>query len=445
MYFEFLRKFYRRLVLAILCALTPGMAAGQGYFQALFTESIPVAHARNSGLGGVVASRSQGGLAALSNPAWLTTSGLEVNLGWQALTWNEDRSFPVIDQFGDQVTDNIYVVSRNLGWSVSAGVKARLGALGWGVATAPFQLLVYDYNEEVRGSLSSSHPIRDPLVGYHRVQRTGLYQQIALGVAWHNRRLRVGLSGKWLTARDLQFGDGVVVLDPDAALASDTTTFYIQPVDLVNAPLSASLGLVWSWNPHLELSFLAEGGWTIQQRQNTALPLVSVATDLPAYGAEDSVTVSYHLPPRFTAGARIRPRRNPPVQIVAELSYSPWNWAEIEFDQPVADTTTFPYAFRESWTGRLGAETRIAPGTVLRVGFAYETSPLAEELTRSVFSVGGGYRNGPWQFDLGGEWWFQRYHYPDLFVPPGDPGHGLEQVRESWGRLNATLSYHWRL
>ena len=140
----------------IMLLLSSCTLFAQSYFNPLLMNQLGLSHSRDVALSGSNTSDYSTAMNAFSNPAnQAGFIGLKLSGSFGAIATNENRSFPAIDQFGDVVTNNIYVVSKGLQSTFSGGATWGNGQFSVSLASTPFLTQAFTFKEEIRCSLYS--------------------------------------------------------------------------------------------------------------------------------------------------------------------------------------------------------------------------------------------------------------------------------------------------
>ena len=431
----------------VVFMLTLGsMLNGQSYFSALLTEPAAAGNSRDMALAGANTSEFSGAVNTFNNPANQSAfSGLELSGGFFAVGMNESRSYRAIDQFGDRVTDNIYVVSQGSQKAFSGGVSWGTGRLGMSLASQPYATPTFHYKEEIRGNLSSSNIVRDPLVGYHHVDQTGVIQGTGGSIGTAFGSWSVGLGLRFLHGIGLENKYGVSVIDSAdiSALASSVTFFNSETWSLDNTPLVTSLGLFKDFGLHWRFSASYQTGVTIESTRQGAIPMYDSTMFYPLVSwASDTMRIATDIPARLEIGLRMKPSNPLPTSVYVSLAYQDWSKYELSYLDSLADgTSSFNFPLHESFTISGGIEHWVTDQVPFRAGFSWMESPIAGELAQSRFSAGSGWVNGPLRFDVAMQIASIQYSFEDIFAPVGLAANDREYVRETKTKYSISVSY----
>jgi len=428
---------------------------GQSYFNGVVGEFVWFGDSRSMAMGQTGITESHGFSNLWINPALLNIDGrflFESTL--QVKRLEEQRTFPVIDMFEDIVTDNIYNVSSKWFQNESFGAVLNLPLLPFTLAIgkAPFLDFRFQYDEGVRGNLTSSNYNRDPLVGYHRISSDGKIDAVSGGIALRLLdRIHFGVSGHILTASEFSRNYSVIVIESDDALAAEDTLIFESKWDIEKVKMKPSLAKPYTFsaggsidfNWHISISANYRHGVHFKTSDLSVAPSIDENTLLPAYTwREDSLKIQYAYPEKYSLGIRYQPTNPIPTKLFAEIHYTDWSQFKISYSRRVNDEDSFPHNFRETYEFRFGLEHMVLRKIPFRAGFIYAESPYGNELDRSIFTIGSGFSPlDNLTVDVAGKFTTSAYKYVDIFPPVGQESTGLENVKESIGTLSVTMKY----
>jgi len=432
-------------VFIVMLALTTS-GFGQSYFNSLLLNQIPSGHSQDMALSGANVSEYSGPSNTFNNPANQSHfSGLQVVGSIMAMGMNENRSYPAIDQFQDVVTENIYVVSRGSQQAYSGGITWGTGKLGVSLVTMPFVTPAFFYKEEIRGSLYPPNINRDPLLGYHHMERSGVIQASGASFATSFGSWSIGAGLRFLHGISLENQYGVSVLNPldSSALASGTTFLQTETWSLENLPVVVNLGVIKDLGDHWRMSASIQPGYSMESTQLSAIPTFNETSAYPEISwLSDSVRISTQVPAKYEIGLRMKPSNPLPTTVHIVLGYQNWSLTEVTYsDTLTSGDSSFDYPMQEALTISGGVEHWVSDFVPFRAGFSWIESPLAHELAQSRFSVGSGWVSGPLRFDIAMQLSSIQYSFSDLFTPVGLTANDVENVRETNTTYSFTLSY----
>lgn len=418
----------------------------QSYFNPLLIDQMGLSHSRDVGLSGANTSDFSTAMNTFSNPAnQAGFVGLKLSGSFAAIAINESRSYPAIDQFGDVVTNNIYVVSKGLQNAISAGATWGVGQMTLSFASTPFLTPSFSFKEEIRGSLYSPNINRDPLVGYHYMNQAGIIQSTGASVGSGFGSWAVGFGLRMLHGIGLENEYGISVLDSAdvSPLAAGESMLETEAWDLDSTPLLINLGVTKDLGLHWRLSASYQGAYTIESTRRSALPFYSSTLTLPFIEwTTDSVKSSISIPARLELGLRMKPSNSLPTSVYVSLAYQDWSQYEVTYDDSLLNSAyPFENALQEAFALSGGIEHWVNENVPFRAGFTWAESPIDRDLSQAVISGGSGWRSGPLEFDVAVQLSSVGYRYFDIFVPVGMSANSYENVRESKTSYSISVSY----
>jgi len=419
---------------------------GQSYFNALFMNQLGLTHSRDVALAGANTTEYSTAMNTFSNPAnQARLEGLHFSGSFGAITVSEDRSFPAIDQFGDVVTNNIYVVSKGIQNTFSSGVSWGNGRLAASLASVPFQSPHFTFKEEVRGSLYAPNINRDPLIGYHHQEQAGVVQATGASVSMSLKSWSIGLSARMLHGINLENTRGVSVLDSSdvSPLAAGENMLTSETWDLDNTPLVFNAGFIKDLGLHWRIGASYQSGYSLESTRHLALPGYSASLGLPYLAwSNHEFEFSVSVPARLEVGLRMKPTNALATSVFVSMAYQDWAKYEVSYTDSIQGISEpFAHPMREAFTINGGIEHWVSEHVPFRAGFSWIESPLDADLSRSVFSGGSGWRSGPLQFDVAVQLSSVGYRYFDIFVPVSMSPNAYENVRESQTNYSISVSY----
>lgn len=425
---------YLTRILPLLLLLST--VQSQSYFRGTVGNFTPVMTARSLAMGHTGVAADNGISNLWTNPALLRQETLfSAEIAYLSTKVEERRSFPVIDMFDDRVTDNIYNINRNRYSNTAFGIMIKPKALPLSIALgrSPFMDFRYDYEEEVRASLSSSHYNRDPLVGYHRISRDGRLWMQSGGASLNMGILSTGITFSFLEEEAITNEKSVIVIEPDDAMASDTTSILSGDPKLENLTPMVTVGAALDLTARLKIGASFRLQVEFDLLSAIEIPIADEETLLPAFEWPDSIVdLSYTVPEVISAGINYRPKNPIPTQISAEVHYTDWSEFSITYSDSINESIKFPVNLRECFDFRVGLEHLVLSKIPFRFGFVYFQSPYGEEFDRTLFTAGTGFSiYDKLTIDVSGEFSMGQYSYPDLFPAEGSAPGDLETVRES--------------
>ena len=440
------KKRSTQLLGTLLILLMSTTLHAQSYFNPLLINQLGLSHSRDVALSGANTSDYSTAMNTFSNPAnQAGFVGLKLSGSFAAIATNENRSFPAIDQFGDVVTNNIYVVSKGLQNAFAGGVTWGSGKLAASLASTPFLTPAFTFKEEIRGSLYSPNINRDPLIGYHHMHQSGIIQSTgaSLGTAFGSWSAGLGL--RMLHGIGLENEWGISVLDSTdvSALAAGSTLLETESWSLDNTPLLINMGLIKDFGLHWRVSASYQAAYTLESNRKSALPFYSNTLALPFVSwIPEGVKSSINIPARLELGLRMKPSNSLPTSVYVSLAYQDWTQYEVTYDDSLLNTSyPFENAMQEAFSISGGVEHWVSENVPFRAGFTWAESPLDSDLSQAILSGGSGWKSGPLQFDVAVQLSSLGYRYFDIFVPVGMSANSYENVRESKTNYSISVSY----
>lgn len=423
----------------------PLAGAAQSYFSLVLPQDFGPVNAKYISQGKTGVANSAGYVNLWTNPAMLTAdddkTGVQVSSSLRR--FQENRSFPAIDMFEDKVTDNMYASTGQWYPHISAGVSQGVGGLRFGASFAPVWDMRYDYKEEVRSSLSSGVYNRDPVAGYHQINREGQIYAASLGGAFGiGEKISLGAGYHLLMAQGLSDEYSINVIREDPALASAQDTAFASDIELDGTPGLFTLGLTYDLNWRWRIGANYRSGAEITQTGLVTLPGTLNRVALPEYlRTAGTHTVTTQLPGTIALG--VQGTLENPIASTAqfEVHYTDWTQFESTSAELPDSVGSLVQNLQETWEFHVGVEHIILNKAPVRFGFIYAESPLGREFEQTKFTLGGSYLLGNFTLDIGAIFQSLTYNYVDIFPATGGDANRLETVDESNAQVTFTLSY----
>ena len=439
------------IIVIALLLLHTGIVA-QSYFSLILPQGQRLSSARSLSMGMSGVATSAGIDNLWMNPAMLSTRGqlLTATINGSLRRFEEKRSYPVMDMFDDVVTENVYAANRFWYPNMEGGLVAALPMdIHVGLAQSTFWDFNYDYAEEIRGSLPSGTYNRDPVRGYHEIQRSGKIMATNLGFsASLIQFIKLGASVQMLSGKDIQDRYAINVLEPDDALASDTTFNFDSNVELDGNPMMFTLGAVVQPTHGLTVGFSYQSGVEIVLRNLWSIPTINERTQLPGYwnpaGWDTTGYTITTLPEKFVVGIEAKMKNPIATKAVLELHYTNWSEFKVEAYPPIETLLPIeavPYTLQETWEIHGGIEHVFYNKIPFRFGFIFSESPLGQEFETTRITLGSAYQWGNATFDFGIVFGSLSYRYEDLFIAVSEEIPHLDTVKESNAVATFTLKY----
>lgn len=435
-----------RIIPFVLLLILSTTLHAQSYFNPLLMNQLGLSHSRDVALSGANSSDYSTAMNTFSNPANQSGFvGLKLSGSFAAIATMENRSFPAIDQFGDVVTNNVYVVSQGLQNAFSGGATWGDGSFALSIASTPFITPAFFFKEEIRGSLYAPNINRDPLIGYHHIEQSGVIQATGFSYGFNQDNLSFGAALRFLHGVGLQNQMGVSVIDDadTSALASGTSMLMSEEWDLDNLPIVGQLGAILDLGMHWRVSASYQTSYVMKSTRQGALPFYDATEGLPLIEwTSDSLDLTIDIPARLEVGLRMKPANSLPTSVYISLAYQDWTQYAVSYGDSLLDASVpFEYPMQETFTLSGGIEHWINENVPFRAGFSWAESPLDSELSQAILSGGSGWKSGPLQFDVAVQLLSVGYRYFDIFVPVGMSANSYENVRESKTNYSISVSY----
>ena len=416
---------------------------GQSFFNASLLGRTWQGNARAMALGHVGTTESFGMTNLFTNPALLTDGpGLRLEGGFNSAHRMESRSYPMMDQFEDVVTENIYNITESWQTNYNGGGVWSNGTLAVGAGMAPYWSPFFRYREDVRGNLSASNFNRDPLVGTFQLDRSGLVNETVFGMSAQLRKFHFGVSVGLLSGSNLNTVKGTTVLRPDAALDTDTTNVTTYGYELDKATMVYRLGVSFDMTKRIRLAWNTESSAEMTFKSVTEVPFMDPSAALPGYLISDTtMTIKQTQPSRMTLGVRLQPTNLLRTKAYFEVEFIDWSQFKIAYPDSISGQGELTSPLSQSITLRGGVEHELFNGMPIRAGLIYAGSPLAKNLAQTWITFGSGYQYGNLIIDVAGEFGNVIYTYPDLFVVAGQTHQDDETIHESTTKFALTLAY----
>ncbi|MBU0690981.1 hypothetical protein KKH18_04115 [bacterium] len=381
-------------ILTVLCCFAmafaqhpysdPGIGTRPGAFSA-----------RSLGLGHTHLTSQPGPAALLGNPATLAFQESRWLLALQSdvSRVKETRSYPFYDSFDGILNYNNYAINDHLYSKLDGGVAYKVKtdkveSLVLSLASYSTYSFDYTYHEEVRNRFSSGG-IQDRRLGENRIENEGDLRSISIGAASKmNGPLAVGasvslLSGDWTMLR------GVYYADPDSI--NKVERYEFSPS---GTPAEFNLGATYKINERVSVgarALMPTGDFSYDQEYT------HMEADTTVFTSEFDQTYPKH----FAVGVQYRPQNEfrPLLMLEGELH----TYSDV---QDYLD---------DSFEIRAGVEQQVVPGTPVRFGFVYMSSPEDKERANTLFTAGIGFGLDRLTGDFGVEIGRINYSDADLF------------------------------
>ena len=374
-------------------------------------------------------------------------SRFQFSLGLEFRAHRETRSYPAIDMFEDVVTQNTYVINRDIyesmPWKIGIEITDYIKIpISFTFGQKLFWDNRFDYQEEVRGNLGSGVYNRDPVVGYHIYNMDGVINSNYFNIAilpW--REIQFGVTVERLIGDNLSHEIGVNVIQTDEALSADTTTLAINSYSSV-VTNRVNLGLILPISKAIKLGFTLRQGLKVDFTSSNYLPLINERTQLPGLTITDSSSsFSILVPTEYELGFSMRSRNKIRSYINGNIKYSDRGTSDAIIIVNNSGNDSLNLKLKNTLHASIGIEHWIFDKAPFRFGFSYLGSPINDELERTIFSIGTGWVFEEFVIDISTTYGRVGYQYEDLFPPLGQDNGALETVSESSFKTMISLNY----
>ena len=432
------------------------VATAQSYFSPIVDDVPEGIFARQTALGFSQWGGAGSSASLLSNPALLAeTDAKHANFDGNifSLSTSEKRSFPVVDSFGDFLADNVYVVSKGMYPSATAGLNVRLfNRLFLACRIDQSHARHVDYDEEVRGAAVSGTYNRDPLVGYNRIYNVGNLKNIAFGAAiCPLKNLTIGGSAQLIGFSNIQDKYEIEVTLKSSYLSSDGTVTYKNDVEAESA-FRGVIGANYELFNRLNVSLAYQTPYKIEYKSQT-MGFFENPNDALDSLFVDSLGVltksEYRYPQQIRLGFAFKPTNVVPTEVFFDLIYE--NWKSFDVKTTVAasanpadipsDLIDRKFNMKNVWKVKFGVEHQLFSGVPLRFGYFYDPSPMDESLNRNWFTAGTGFKFGKMTVDVSGAFTNGEYRAYDLFPISAEKRITKDAVRETYLMGQVSVQY----
>ncbi|MCF7804142.1 MAG: outer membrane protein transport protein [Candidatus Marinimicrobia bacterium] len=426
--------------------ITPGIGSAQSYFSLILPQEFGPETAGYVSQGATGVANSVGYVNLWTNPAALVAGEANYNVSVSSTLrrFTEDRSFPAVDLFEDKVTDNMYASNGRWYPGYAGGAVANFGGFSVASSYTPVWDMRYNYREEVRSSLGSGVYNRDPVAGYHNIDRNGqIYAASLGGNVSLVEKLSVGVAYHLLMADDLSNEYSVNVLrEDDPALSAASDTAFASDIGLDGTPGLLTAGLAYDINWRFRVGLNYRSGVTLTQTGLASVPGFLNRVALPEYERSAELqTIETQIPGKIALGIRGKMQNPIATSAQVEVHYTDWSNYQVTYVGAPDSANTMPENFQETLEYHLGVEHLLLGKIPFRFGFIYAESPLGREFEQTKFTIGGSYLWGNVTLDFGAIFNSVTYDYVDIFPADAETGTTLESVNESNVRATFTLSY----
>ena len=363
----------------------------------------------------------------INNPALIVSDqkGLALQGGFAVNKLLENREYPYYDSFVGFNDYGSYAYNAN--WYYNPYFAARfahktpfgdMGAVQVGVT--PFLDFRYDYTEEVRDPVNKS----DQLLGYNSIWQTGVLNLGYVAVGYQILpKLSAGLSVGLLWGSI----DSTMQIEPKAG-AYMQRTINRRSRSLKGQPVLVNLGLHYQLTDRFGLAYSVRLPYRVQFDGR-----LKMSGDTTATRYDETMT----YPLRMGAGIDYRFQNILQARVLLDFYYEFWDQFK--------DNRLNTIHYRNTYTIRAGIEHIFFDKLPFRVGFAFNQLPQNPDLTKTLLTIGTGWKIGPVTMDGSAGIVHQQFFQPDIFP---DTIYGLpartDMDRVNWTNyfLRLDFSYH---
>lgn len=450
--------------------LTGSIAVGQTYFDRILGHRQTQFNARSMALGHTGVASSYSASAMMTNPAllWQAFRPSEkyhrfyADATYIALRPSENRLFPLLDTFGDVITETIYATNSPMYGRFNAGLLYQYNpSFYFGVGSFSYYTFDYDYKERIAAQLSSSYVNRDPFLDNQIKYARGEWRTVTFSHGFVYHSFSVGVSLNYLYATQLKDRYRYAILNSNYTALIDT--FAYSATSKYRGGMNLVLGASYKVNNHWLIGASMSTPAALKTRNAIFYAGTDTLTGLPTHFVDTvrsfkrpkPLNVTYKQPAVYNFGVEYRPPNELFSRVTLELNLTNWKSYKQTFSRrvPVMGDTVQSYSpnFKNSWDVRLGVEHIFFGLAPLRFGFAHLGSPLGHAYGQSIFDIGIGYEYGRLKFDAAVEIANRDYKYRILFpqkysISGTDRERTyLDKVEESVVSFQLTMSYQFDL
>ncbi len=451
---------------AVTLAVLPALQA-QTYFDRLLGHKQTHFNARGMALGHTGVASSYSASAMLTNPAllWQAFGAGEnhhrvyADATYIAIRPSENRLFPMLDTFGDVITETIYATNSPMYGRFNAGVLYKYNNnFYFGLGNFSYYTFDYDYKERLAAQLPNTYVNRDPFLDYQTKYSRGQWRAWTLSHGFVYNQFSIGASLNFIYSNDFKDRYRYSLLNLGYTAVQDTFAYgkKYKGGTGMNIVLGASYRISEHWHIGASISTPASvktknGIYYTGMDTLTGLPTHFVDT-VGSYKKPKPLNVTYKQPAVYSFGAEYRPKNELFSRVTAELNFTNWKSYKQKFSRrvPVMGDTVNAYSpkFENVWDVRVGIEHMFFGYVPLRFGFAHLGSPMGDAYGQTMFDVGTGYEYGALKFDAAIEIANRDYKYRILFPQRYVAGSAtnrertyLDKVEESMVSFQFTMSY----
>ncbi len=451
---------------ALMLFVSQNVIHAQTYFDRLLGHKQTYFNARGMALGHTGTASSHTSSAMLTNPAllWQVFGGAEKNhqiyadATYTAIRPSENRLFPLLDTFGDVITETIYATNSPMYGRFNAGILYKYNQnFYFGIGNFSYYSFDYDYKERIAAQLTSTYVNRDPFLDNQTKFSRGEWRTLTLSHGFVYNQFSIGASLNYIYSNNFRDRYRYVLLNSSYTATIDT--FDYRKKYNGGSGMNLVIGASYQVTPHWLIGASMSTGASVKSRNGIYYTGMDTLTGLPthfvdtvgSYKNPNSVNVTYKQPAVYSFGVEYRPKNELFSRVTAELNFTGWKSYKQKFSRrvPVMNDTVRSYDpnFENVWDVRVGIEHMFFGYMPLRFGFAHLGSPMGDEYGQTMFDIGMGYEYGAMKFDAAIEIANRDYKYRILFpqrysVSGTDRERTyLDKVEESMVSFQFTMSY----
>jgi len=351
----------------------------------------------------------------------------------------EKRSFPVIDSFGDFLTNNVYVANKNYYLNGGFGFIYRpFQRLSIGINIRTSDESYFKYTEEVRGSVYGYYN-RDPLVGYHMMSNYSKVIHYTMGIATHIMKgLNLGFSFSLTNGEKTDYFYEINAMEGyasnDNLAASDDIRVQSNSYNVSN---KINAGLSYKINKRIKLGIFYNSPYEVKINNPPYVLYPDTGLSLPAIFIDTLNVVNkirYRHPSSIGISIKYTPQNIVPTKFFIEIACGFWENFKTEVsckDSTTKNLLNRNFDFTNNLLVKIGVEHDLFTRSILRAGFCHYGSPIDYSLNRAWITCGTAYRGENFEIDFSLAFTNGEYSYPDLFPVAGQERVSDDTVSET--------------
>lgn len=444
-----------------LTVLAADMLSAQTYFDYIIGKKRDSFNARSMALGHTGAVSSYRASAIMTNPALLwqgfapgaAPHQVLVDASYVALRPSENRSFPLLDTFGDVITETIYATNSPLYYNTDIGALYKFNDhLYFGAGSFAYYTFYYDYKERLSAQLPSSAVNRDPFLDNQISYGNGTWRTYSLSVSTHwMEQIGFGATLNYITGSGFRDHYRYSLLKTDYSGIHNTIDYRNRTNG--GRSMNLILGASYQVTPHILLGASMTMPWSIKTKGNIFYPGMDTTLVLPrhfadttgSYGNPVPLDIKHSQPVQVSLGVEYRPKNELFSRFIVDVNFTNWKSYKQTFSRAVpvqGDTVNaFRPPFKDVWDIHVGVEHILFGSVPLRYGFSHIGSPMNNALTTTAFSIGTGKEWDAFKFDAAIEIANRDYKYLILFPQTAADRSSLDRVEESTVSFQFSVCY----